>query len=50
MSLELKRITWPQQDVVVKASILILFIVVASTLFVAAIDAGVSKLILVMGS
>jgi len=35
---ELKRVTWPSSDKVVKASLIILVIVVMSTLFIAGID------------
>jgi preprotein translocase SecE subunit len=41
--LEMSRVTWPSRPVVIKATIIILFIVFFSTSFIAIIDAILAK-------
>ena len=40
---ELKKVTWPDRKTVVSSSIVIVFIVAFSTLFVTGVDYGLSK-------
>lgn len=41
---ELRRVTWPTRSTVVSASVVILFVVVMSTLYVTGVDLVFSKL------
>lgn len=44
VSQEMKRVTWPSNDVVTKASILIVIIVCIATIYVGGLDVMFSKL------
>ena len=43
---EVRKITWPNKETVTKASLIVLFIVVFSTTFVAVLDVMFAKIIL----
>ena len=40
---EIKRINWPNRDVIVKATVLVVGIVIFSTVYIAGLDATFSK-------
>ncbi len=43
-SAEIKKVTWPGNDLVIRASFFILVIVISTTLYVTVLDYGFSKL------
>ena len=46
MTAEIKRVSWPSRDTVIKATTLVIMIVVVSTIYVGGLDLVFSKVIL----